>query len=158
MIPQPKGRTKRKWLGKEPSKAVIKFNAFVAELKGEDEKVSTVRIVPDSVQESYRVKEGRVKVSELMKHPEKYTLSPELIAKVKEQEHIEWLLKELKDPSALAKKTGLKEFNNFWDYVRTDPIKLSTLIDNFFTMRKKARMFCWYSGPVVCVRDPKPVF
>jgi hypothetical protein len=44
MIPQKSGRTKRKWLGRDKEKAVVKFRAIVSQLKGEKEKFITVDI------------------------------------------------------------------------------------------------------------------
>ena len=129
--------TKKYWLGSDLSIAVAKFTALVKEIRGEQEKFNSVHIVPDSIQEGFRVKEGRVKVSELFKNRDKYTIIPETKAKISEQEHIEWLKKEIQNPKKLARKTGIEALAQIDRLmIKEDDIPLKDLLKNYLNKKK----------------------
>ncbi|MBE0536841.1 MAG: tyrosine-type recombinase/integrase [Phycisphaerae bacterium] len=129
MLPQQASRTKRQWLGRDAAKAVAKFRALAAKLKGEQEKeVATLATV--MVSRTGWKRNGRL-VTGLLPVPVEQKVS------AGEAQYIDWLKKELLNPSELARKTGIDAFNHFYDWMLEVPITLPQLIDNFFTMRKQ---------------------
>ena len=145
MLPQDRGRTKRKWLGKDTGKAVAKFWALIAQLEGEQDNIVTVNKEQTKEKTELGLTEPRVmrvglidkktgKVEVKKRNVHDFKLDE--LLDIPEAYFIEWLKKELKDPSQLAKKTGIEAFNTFHEWMLVDSIKLSDLIDNFFTMRK----------------------
>lgn len=134
----------RKWLGRDKDKAVLKFRALVANLKGEKE----TNIVVNQGDYTNKIQhtidhtkpnlvatriDGKTKIEKGGRYTvvKKYAEIPEFV-------FIEWLKKELQNPTELARKTGIEAFNHFWDYVNQEPIKLTALIDNFFELRKRS--------------------
>lgn len=115
LLPDGTKRSKQVWLKSDLQNAVLKFRAIVKELKGEKEN----------------------KVTILEKINDISTFGDVARLKIDERKCIEWLKKELENPSELAKKTGIDAFNHFYDWMLEVPIKLDTLIDNFFSLRKK---------------------
>jgi integrase len=134
MIPQKIGRTKRTWLGRDQGIAIIKFRALIAKLRGTEEQYTLVDI-DEEKQIVTKVKiTGLPKsftLEDVVKSDSLHLIKTGTAVRFKEVDHIEWLKKELQNPSQLAKKTGLEFFNNVEKYISKKPIPLSTLYDNY---------------------------
>ena len=125
MLPTHTG-TKRKWLGSDLAVAVAKFTAMITKLKGEQEQFATVttEVFASAPMGSYDLETGEY-------HGAKVSVQ------IKESEHIEWLKKELQDPKALAKKTGLEFFAQIDRLmIKEDDIPLKDLLTNYLNKKK----------------------
>lgn len=135
MLPNQKtGRTKRKWLGRDKEKAVARFIAIVSQLKGEKEKSIVVDIKPETIEHRLRITgiPTPAKFRDIQKNKDKVVFVEDgATAHAKESEFIEWLKRELRNPSELARKTGYEAFNFFYDFMNQEPIKLSELYENY---------------------------
>ena len=133
-------RSKTKWLKSDKENAVALFYAHVAKLKGEPDKyipvdkydtnerteiqeATTVTVTSHPKDDKIRRKFGiDVKDGE----EKEITLHKQVpIIDIPEAHHIAWLKRELLNPSALAKKTGIEAFNNFYEWMNIKHIKLS---------------------------------
>ncbi|MBW8017747.1 MAG: tyrosine-type recombinase/integrase [Planctomycetes bacterium] len=139
-------RSKLVWLKSDVSNAVTKFFALISKLKGEAEKVVSI----DKYDTNERTEIQEAITVTVTSHPKddkirrKYgidvkdgeekeiTLHKQVpILDIPEAHHIEWLKRELLNPSALAKKTGIQEFSNFYEWMNIKHIKLSTIYNNY---------------------------
>lgn len=148
MIPQQTGRTKRKWLGKDAGKAVATFTAIVAELKEQQEKFTLATIKDKDIAKLHKLKRKTKPVNSVqdLRHNLKLRAenkdielidTGESITYIPETLHIDWLITELQDPKALARKTGIEEFAEFGKLLAKDTdIPLQDLLDNYLNKKK----------------------
>jgi len=128
MIPQPNGRTKRIWLGKDKQLAIAKFYAIVAQVRGEQENLVLVplKLWTEKPVGTTEIVDGRTK-----------RIPVDISHYVPESHHIEWLKNELKDPKRLARKTGIEEFAQFGQLLRRDTIPVPDLLANYLSKKKQ---------------------
>jgi integrase len=142
MIPQKMGRTKRLWLGRDKDNAIIKFRALVTQLRGTEEKYTQVDIDEEN-QIVMKVKVNGLPESfsldDLVKADALHFTKTGTAVRIKETDHIEWLKRELQNPSQLAQKTGLEFFNHVEKHILKKPIALSTLYENYTHSNRYAK-------------------
>jgi integrase len=148
LLPKSEKRSKRKWLGSDLQIAVAKFRAIILKLKGEQEQTTAITIDDDGISKIHRVKVKAKPVHSLddLRHNlELYANDEDMelqetgrsLVFIKEQEHIEWLKKELQNPIELAKKTGVPELAEIGTILAKDTnIKLSDVLQNYLNKKK----------------------
>lgn len=153
LLPETETRSKRKWLGSDLQIAVAKFRALILELRGEQE--HSISIEKYDTQEKTEIKEATTIT--LTAHPKDDKLRRKAgieleggetkeitfyhqipFVDIPESYFIEWLKKELQNPTGLAKKTGIPELAEIGTLIAKDTnIKLSDVIHNYLNKKKK---------------------
>ena len=129
----------RKWLGRDKDNAVIKFNALVNQLKGQQEK--SYPVITDNKEITPVYTTPKRSMQDVLNSPDiSLSKTEQSLINHPESHYIEWLKKELQNPSELAKKTGIEAFNNFWDCVNKKPIKILDAYNNYINSVKYAKI------------------
>lgn len=134
-------RSKQKWLKGDRANAIAKFYALVAELRGDNS--TTIATIPnDDVMKLGKLvpKTKPVRtIADFRHNLELYANDKafeeietgESLVVIPEAHHIEWLKRQLQDPKALAKKTGIEAFNNFREWMLKTNITLTEIYTNY---------------------------
>ena len=141
-LPDGAKRSKQVWLKSDLDNAVIKFRAIIAELKGEQEKTVMASVDDVNVYKIHKIDMGLkpVRDEKDIKHNlNKIVKSKDISMKgtgksaayIDEHQYIQWLKKELQNPSELAKKTGIDAFNHFNQLVLQEQTSLDELFTNY---------------------------
>jgi hypothetical protein len=115
-------RSKQVWLKSDLDNAVIRFRALVAELKGEAEIT-----VDTTIKTAMNPWGFGPNIDPLTGE---YIIN-EITQPASEEQYIQWLKKELQNPTELAKKTGLDAFNHFNQLVMQEQLSLKELYNNY---------------------------